>query len=263
MHRCAAPVTRIAVQLSPPSLGAHNKLWGTCHTWSVLFRNPLLSHPLPFPCPELPAAWNASAVLPNAMQGIAPKAVNQQYCIAEETIGTPDVLKTSVAPKRGLARGKNPMCAATQEQRRSRAAYNAMEDLMEHEVSSSDELWLAASPLTGQELHEVRALIVPCSMSPSLPLPPPPALALLLLKVLMVSKYLHQVAEERSLAGSCGNPTCGILERQSLPAMRMGRRQVAGPSTYCRCDTLRSGCSAVSRASAHQVVCRMQAFRLH
>ena len=52
------------------------------------------------------------------------------------------------------------------EQQRSLAAYRAMETLMESDALSSDELWLAISPLTGRELHEVSPK--PCAIMHSL-----------------------------------------------------------------------------------------------
>ena len=44
---------------------------------------------------------------------------------------------------------------ANAEQRRSQAAYRAMEALMESDAVSPEKIWLAIAPLTGRELHEV------------------------------------------------------------------------------------------------------------
>lgn len=136
---------------------------------------------------------------------------------------------------------------------RRRAAYKAMEALLEADaLPGVAELAEACKPLSGEELLQARSLADPCvaiaALRPPAPRRPPagrrrPPLADPHAQAPSLQTHHHhhqhhQVAEERALAGRCGNPLCAAAVCR--PAAARDRFRAAAdnvhrvaPPTYC------------------------------
>jgi hypothetical protein len=114
------------------------------------------------------------------------------------------------------------------EDARQRAAFRALEQLLEPEPRVLQDVLRTCRPLSGEEFEQVVAPLRRCRRVSK---------AVVVASVQMLEagqvtfKCRHQVVEERALTGYCGNPMC----MQQLGRVAGGKmRRKLYQSTYCR-----------------------------